>query len=84
MPLPRNRHAWHDDGLPTFHSILRQKLKAIDRSLPPANQAAEVRDALKQTYELMDDEYGEIDQIDYRRIGAAMDKFLADHGVPRP
>jgi hypothetical protein len=80
VPLPRNRHTWHDDGLPTFHSIQRQKLKAIPEGA--TNEAALVQKALKQTYERMDDEYGEIDQIDYRRIGAAMDKFLADHGVP--
>ncbi len=79
VPLPQNRHTWHDDGLPTFHSILRSKLAPIQPG--SANEAALVRAALKNTYVELQRRYGAANSIDYNRIGDAMDKFLADHGV---
>jgi hypothetical protein len=53
--------------------------------LSPSDAASasprQIRDAIRQAYEKMRDDYPN-DGINYAAFGDAVDRFLIDHGVP--
>ena len=68
---------------PAFHDILEgNATRGIVGKLPMNPTAAQIRSAIRATYEEMHEVYGTMDGVDYRAMGDMVDAWVTSKGVP--